>query len=87
MVSSWGELDEAIDNEIVDDMVRKKDEVDKIFIDAWNTAEGRRMIEYLKERYVDVPTARLGDTVQETFYRQGKADLVREILNIAKKEG
>ena len=87
MVDSWADLEEvdfeeSDDNEALDEMARKKEEIDKIFLDAWNTKEGRRMIEYLKERYVDVPTARLGDTVQETFYRQGKADLIRDILSV-----
>ena len=80
MAVVWGDLDEEKD--ALEEMARKKEEIDKIFLDVWNTKEGRRMIEYLKERYVDVSIARLGDTEQEVYYRQGKADLIRDILSV-----
>ena len=79
MVSDWDELDQ---NDELDELIIAKEKIDKIFIDVWNTPAGQRMFEYLKERYLDVPTARLGDTVQDTFYRQGKADLVRDMIGV-----
>ncbi len=78
MVDSFNDLEEA-DVDVDEDILSQKIEFDKIFLNCYNTPEGKRMIETLKERHVNTPIYLKGDTLEATSYRQGMSDLITNI--------
>ncbi len=76
MVENFEDLEEMTENE-VDEVYKGKLEIDSIFLAAWNTPEGKRLFEYLRERFVETEIIKPGETASEAWERQGKANLVR----------
>lgn len=75
MVNDFDELNEKL----LDDALAKKQEIDKIFLDVWNTPSGKKMFELLEERFVNRSIANVGDGIDQVFYRQGQADVVKQM--------
>jgi len=74
------ELGDIADTEMIDeDVLSQKIAYDRIYLDCHNTTEGKRMIDELRIRLVDVPIYVKGSTLEETSYRQGMADVVKMI--------
>lgn len=78
MVDNFGELDGA-DVEVDEDILALKIEYDKIFLNCYNTPEGKRLFDTLRERHVEVAIYTKGDTLEATSYRQGMSDLVTQM--------
>ena len=79
MVDNFDELGGDTTVEVDEDILAMKIEYDKIFLNCMNTPEGKRMIDTLRARLVDVPIYVKGDTLEATSYRQGMADVVKMI--------
>jgi len=75
MVDTFGELDD-VEVDIDEDVFELKIAYDKIFLDCYNTPEGKRLFDTLRERFKEVPIYVKGDTLEATSYRQGMSDLV-----------
>lgn len=65
--------------EVDEDILAEKIAFDKIFLNCYNTPEGKRMIDTMRDRYKNVPIYVKGDTLEATSYRQGMSDLVTQI--------
>lgn len=79
MADNFDELDGDPRVQVDEDVLAMKIEYDKIFLNCMNTAEGKRMVDTLRARLVDVPIYVKGDTLEATSYRQGMADVVKMI--------
>ena len=75
--SSFDDLGDKV--EVDKDVLAQKIEYDKIFLNCYNTPEGKRMIETMRDRYKNTPIYLKGDTLEATSYRQGMSDLVTMI--------
>ncbi len=75
---NFGDLDTTIMDEadVSTEMLAKKLELDKIYFNCYNTPEGKRMFEHMRERHVDTPMYKKGDSLELVAYRQGMCDLV-----------
>ena len=69
-------FDEGATVEVDEDILSLKIYFDKIFLNCYNTPEGKRMFDTMRERFVDVPIYQKGNTLEATSYRQGMADVV-----------
>ncbi len=76
MAEDFFQLEEPKEVAVAKDVLLQKLEFDKIFLNCFNTPEGKRMFETLRERHVNVAIYTKGDTLEATSYRQGMADLV-----------
>ena len=76
MVDDFTDLEGGATVEVDEDILALKIEFDKIFLNCYNTPEGKRMFEELRKRHVEVPIYVKGDTLEVTSYRQGMSDLV-----------
>ncbi len=81
MVNDFNDLDleTTTSVDVDEDILAQKIEFDKIFLNCYNTPEGKRMIETLTDRHVNTPIYLKGDTLEATSYRQGMSDLVTQI--------
>lgn len=55
-------------------------EITKMFVGTFETPLGVECLDHLKKVFVDRPIYKMGSTLEETAYRQGQADLVKQIL-------
>lgn len=81
MADDFGDLDTTVADEAIidEDILKQKIEFDKIFLNCYNTPEGKRMLETLRERHVNTPIYLKGDSLEAVAYRQGMCDLVVNI--------
>ena len=61
-------------------MEKTQAEVSSIIVGTFATELGGRCIDHLKGVFIDRPIYRKGQTLEETAYRQGQADLVQQLL-------
>lgn len=55
--------------------------IDNILSGTFNTPIGQKCIEHLKKTFVDRDIYRNGATLDAVAYRQGQADVIKQILN------
>lgn len=79
MATNFDDLEGDPRVEVDEDILAMKIEYDKIFLNCIHTPEGKRMIDALRARLVDVPIYVHGDSLEATSYRQGMADVVKMI--------
>lgn len=80
MISDFDDLATSGIVDVDDDILADKLAFDKIFFNCYNTPTGKRMIDTLRERHVDVPMYNKGDTLEAVAYRQGMSDLIINIF-------
>ena len=62
-------------------------EITSMFKVVFGTPEGAKCLTYLEKVFVDRPMYKKGQTLEETAYRQGEADLIRQIIKEVQKNG
>ena len=75
MVDSFLDLDDTKVH-VDEDILKQKNDYDKIFFNCYHTKEGKRMFDTLRERNVEVAIYKKGDSLEAVAYRQGMCDLV-----------
>jgi len=60
--------------------IRKSNEIHKITVGTFETELGKKCLENLIRAYVDRPIYSQGQTFEITAYRQGQADVIKDIL-------
>ncbi len=55
-------------------------EINKMFKDTFKTASGKKCLKHL-QKLIDRPKYVKGSTFEETTFREGQADVVRQITN------
>lgn len=55
-------------------------EITSTFKVVFGTEHGSKCLKRLKEVFIDRPIYTKGQTLEDTSYRQGQADLIRQIL-------
>lgn len=54
--------------------------IHKLIVGTFNTELGQKCLEHLEKTFIDRPIYRDGSTLEATAYRQGQADLVKQII-------
>ena len=62
-------------------------EITSMFKAAFQTPHGRKVLTHLLKTFVDRPMYKAGLTPDEVAYRQGEADVIRQILAEVNKNG
>lgn len=63
-------------------MQEKAQSITKLIVGTFETQIGQRCIEHLKKKYVDIDMYTAGATLDIVAYKQGRADLVKQILTV-----
>lgn len=61
--------------------------ITKLFKDTFSGQVGNKCLDHLKKTFVDRSMYQRGLSFEETAYRQGQADLVRQIISEVNKDG
>ena len=61
-------------------MSNKAEDIHKMLVGTFETPLGGKCLQHLVETFIDRPMYKAGSTLEETAYRQGQADLVKQIV-------
>lgn len=77
---SWDEL-EAIGQpaEDIRDVKQARDDLARLTLRVFTSEDGKKLLEWLKAVYVDVPIAVPGADPSHAFYAEGQRSVVRDI--------
>ena len=86
---SWDELD-AIGQPTDDirEAEQKRDDLSRLTFRVFSSEDGQKLLDWLKEMYVNVPVAVPGTDSSHAYFAEGQRTVVREIearINQAKK--
>lgn len=59
--------------------MRTHEEISKLIQGTFNTELGKRMLEHLEYTFVDRPIYKQGMSVEDAAYRQGQADVIKQL--------
>ena len=51
-----------------------------MFKDTFDTDAGKKCLAYLEEKFVDVDVYKQGQSFEQTAFREGRRDVIRQIL-------
>ena len=87
-MSGWDDLDNADQTEDRREVTQKREDLMRLCLRVFGSEDGQKLLEWLREMYVDVPVAVPGADPSHAFFAEGQRTVVREIearINLARK--
>lgn len=85
---SWDELEAiGVNPEDIRDVKRQREDLARLTLRVFASEDGKKLLEWLKAVYVDVPIAVPGADPSHAFYAEGQRSVVRDIearINLAR---
>ena len=85
---SWEELDAIGQPSDIREVDQKREDLVKLTLRVFGSEDGQKLLEWLKDMYVNVPIATPGTDPSYAFYAEGQRQVVRDIevrINTARK--
>lgn len=84
---SWDELD-AIGKTDIREATQQRDDLARLNLRVFGTEDGQKLLQWLRDVYVNVPIAVPGTDPSHAFFAEGQRTVIREIearINQARK--
>jgi hypothetical protein len=85
---SWDELEAIGQPSDIREVDQKREDLAKLTLRVFNSEDGQKLLQWLKDMYVNVPIATPGTDPSYAFYAEGQRQVVRDIevrINTARK--
>jgi hypothetical protein len=85
---SWDELDAIGQNSDIRDVDQKREDLARLTLRVFSSEDGQKLLQWLKDMYVNVPIAVPGTDPSHAFFAEGQRTVVRDIevrINTARK--
>jgi hypothetical protein len=85
---SWEELEAIGQPSDIREVDQKREDLVKLTLRVFGSEDGQKLLEWLKDMYVNVPIATPGTDPSYAFYAEGQRQVVRDIevrINTARK--
>ncbi len=85
---SWDELDTIGQNTDIRDVDQKREDLARLTLRFFSSEDGQKLLQWLKDMYVNVPIAVPGTDPSHAFFAEGQRTVVRDIevrINTARK--
>jgi hypothetical protein len=85
---SWDELDAIGQPTDIRDVEQKREDIARLTLRVFSSEDGQKLLQWLKDMYVNVPIAVPGTDPAHAFFAEGQRTVVRDILvriNTARK--
>jgi hypothetical protein len=60
--------------------MKTQEEIHKLVVGTFGTPIGEKLLDHLIKTLLDRPTFKIGMTLEETAFREGQKDVIRQIL-------
>lgn len=77
-MSGWDDL-EANQTEDIREVKQKREDMDRLTLRIFGSEDGKKMLEWLRQMYVEVPIAVPGTDPSHAFFAEGQRTVVRDI--------
>lgn len=78
---SWDELDAADQTKDIREARQKHEDLMRLCLRVFGSEDGQKLLEWLREMYVDVPVAVPGADPSYAFYAEGQRNVVRDLMS------
>ena len=77
-MAGWDDLDAMLSTD-VREVEQKREDMARLCLRVFGTEDGIKLLDWLTERYVDVPVAVPGADPSHAFFAEGQRTVVRDI--------
>ena len=84
---SWEDLEEPVPSD-VREVSQQREDLSKLCLRVLGTEDGRKLLDWLRSMYVEVPIAVPGTDPSHAFFAEGQRNVVRDLearINQARK--
>jgi hypothetical protein len=85
---SWDELDAIGQTPDIREVTQQRDDLARLTLRVFGSEEGQKLLQWLRDVYVNVPIAVPGTDPAHAFFAEGQRNVVRDIearINQARK--
>lgn len=85
---SWDELDAIGQTPDIREVTQQRDDLARLILRVFGSEEGQKLLQWLRDVYVNVPIAVPGTDPAHAFFAEGQRNVVRDIearINQARK--
>ena len=85
---SWDELDAIGQTPDIREVTQQRDDLARLSLRVFGSEDGQKMLQWLRDVYVNVPIAVPGTDPSHAFFAEGQRNVVRDIearINQARK--
>lgn len=76
---SWDDLERDENPEDIREAKQKREDLDRLTLRVFGDEDGKKLLEWLRQMYVDVPIAVPGTDPSHAFFAEGQRQVVRDI--------
>jgi hypothetical protein len=85
---SWDEINAIGETTDIREVEQKREDLAKLTLRVFSTEDGQKLLQWLRDMYVNVPIAVPGTDPSHAFFAEGQRTVVRDIevrINTARK--
>jgi hypothetical protein len=79
-MSGWEDLDNSDQTEDRREVTQKREDLMRLCLRVFGSEDGQKLLEWLREIYVDVPVAVPGTDPSHAFFAEGQRNVVRDLI-------
>jgi hypothetical protein len=77
---SWEDLEKADYADDIREVKQQRDDLARLTLRVFANEDGQKLLDWLRQMYVDVPVAVPGADPSHAFFAEGQRTVVREII-------
>lgn len=76
---TWEDLERMDDTPDIREVTQQRDDLARLMLRVFGDEDGQKLLQWLKEMYVDVPIAVPGTDSSHAYFAEGQRTVVRDI--------
>ena len=77
---SWDEINAIGETSDIREVDQKREDLARLTLRVFGSEDGQKLLDWLRQMYVDVPVAVPGADPSHAFFAEGQRTVVREII-------
>lgn len=77
---SWDDLEQADTNEDIREVKQQREDLARLCLRVFSDEDGQKLLEWLRQMYVDMPVAVPGIDPSHAFFNEGQRTVVRDLI-------
>lgn len=77
---SWDDLEQADISEDIREVKQQREDLARLCLRVFGNEDGQKLLEWLRQMYVDMPVAVPGIDPSHAFFNEGQRTVVRDLI-------
>lgn len=77
---SWEDLERADQADDIREVTQQRQDLARLCLRVFGDEDGQKLLEWLRQMYVDVPVAVPGNDPSHAFFAEGQRTVVRDLI-------